>query len=104
MSTNHFVLWGLLSVLIALPAWATCPPVHRSRAVTRAFQRTHPCPATGKTTGACPGWVKDHVKALCLGTAAGGVDTVANMQWQPSAEARRKDRQEVQQCHAAWSH
>jgi hypothetical protein len=27
---------------------------HRSREVTREFQREHPCPSTGLTTGACP--------------------------------------------------
>lgn len=104
MRPRCIALWGLFSVLVALPAWGTCPPVHRSRAVLRAFQRAHPCPATGKTTGACPGWTKDHVIPLCLGPGFGGVDTVTNMQWQAVAAARGKDRQERALCHAAWSH
>lgn len=37
-----------------------------------------------------PGWVVDHVIALCHG----GPDAVANMQWQTKAEAKAKDRVE----------
>ena len=55
-----------------------------------AFRKTHPCPATGKTYGACPGYVVDHVQAL----KRGGADDPGNMQWQTRAEARAKDRWE----------
>jgi hypothetical protein len=51
------------------------------------FQRQHPCPSTGRTTGACPGFVKDHVIPL----ACGGPDSVANLQWQTIAAAKAKD-------------
>jgi hypothetical protein len=54
----------------------------------RAFRAEHPCPATGTTTGACPGYVIDHVIAL----KRGGPDEPGNMQWQTKAEARAKDR------------
>src|SRR3954464_15984138 len=64
----------------------------RSRTVARAFQKTHPCPSTGLTTAACPGFIKDHIVALC----DGGPDTVANLPWQTIAAARAKDRTE---CH-----
>ena len=40
---------GLLVVPITLMSHA------RDRTVPRRFQRLHPCPATGKITGACPG-------------------------------------------------
>lgn len=53
-----------------------------------AFRRTHPCPATGKSYGACPGWVVGHVQAL----KHGGTDAPSNMQWQTRAEAKAKDR------------
>jgi hypothetical protein len=66
----------------------------RSRAVTREFQRLNPCPSTGRTTGACPGWVKDHKDPLCNG----GADAVWNMQWQTEADAARKDDWERQLC------
>jgi hypothetical protein len=55
-----------------------------------AFRRTHPCPATEKTYGACPGWVVDHVRAL----KHGGADDPSNMQWQTRAAAKAKDRWE----------
>lgn len=60
----------------------------RSSAVKAAFQRLHPCPSTGKKTGACPGWVKDHVVPLCKG----GLDSPSNMQWQTVDAAKAKDR------------
>ena len=63
---------------------------HRSREVTRQFEREHPCPSTGRRTGACPGWIKDHRCALEIG----GSDSVSNMQWQTVADAKAKDRWE----------
>ena len=46
--------------------------------------------ASGKTTGGCPGYRKDHIKAL----GCGGPDAAWNMQWQTVADARAKDRWE----------
>ena len=56
--------------------------------------KKHPCPANGKTRGACPGYVVDHVKPLC----AGGADHPSNMQWQTREEAKKKDRREREMC------
>jgi hypothetical protein len=55
-----------------------------------AFKREHPCPATGKTYGSCPGYTVDHVIPL----KRGGADGPSNMQWQTTAEAKAKDRWE----------
>ncbi len=66
----------------------------RSRAVRQAFQQQQPCPATGKRSGACPGWVVDHIKPL----ACGGADAVENMQWQTVEDAKAKDRWERIGC------
>lgn len=63
---------------------------HRSSAVRREFQHSHPCPSNGKLSGPCPGWVRDHVIPLCRG----GADSVDNLQWQTVADAKRKDRTE----------
>jgi hypothetical protein len=64
---------------------------HRSRAVAREFQREHPCPSTGQTTGACPFYTRDHIVPL----ACGGADAVLNMQWQTDEDAKAKDKWEL---------
>src|SRR5436190_24370364 len=58
------------------------------------FMKKHPCPANGKTRGACPGHVVDHMKPLC----AGGADRPSNMQWQTREESKIKDRREREMC------
>lgn len=49
----------------------------RSSTTRTNFQKLHPCPSTGSTSGSCPGWAKDHVIPL----DCGGCDTIENMQW-----------------------
>lgn len=68
----------------------------RSSSVKREFQKTNPCPSTGKVKGACPGYVKDHIKPL----ACGGADSIENMQWQTKEAAREKDKWERKECQA----
>lgn len=77
------ILLFLLAVSVSLFA-------ERSRTERRRFMRTHPCPSTGKTVGACPGYVVDHIIPLqCCGP-----DKASNMQWQSVAEGKKKDRAE----------
>jgi hypothetical protein len=83
----------LAALVFALTGPAAASP-KRHPAVTRQFQHLHPCPSTGRKTGPCPGFVKDHVLPLC----AGGPDRVDNMQWQALAEAKAKDREETALC------
>lgn len=82
------------AVLIVAALASASAEEHRSRSVLRDFQRTHPCPATGLATGACPGYVKDHIIPL----ACGGPDAVANLQWQTVADGKAKDRWERKDC------
>jgi hypothetical protein len=62
----------------------------RSPAARKSFQASHPCPATHRTSGACPGYVIDHVIPL----KRGGADSPANMEWQSLSEAKAKDKVE----------
>jgi hypothetical protein len=74
------------------PRCASCPRSHgriaRSPKAKRAFRQTHPCPATHRMSGACPGYVIDHVIPL----KRGGADEPGNMQWQTIAEGKAKDK------------
>lgn len=82
----------LLSLLVAaMPAQAGSK---RSPWVPKQFQYTHPCPSTGRTTGPCPGYVRDHVIPL----ACGGSDSTMNMQWQTTEAGKDKDRWELGIC------
>lgn len=77
--------------LVAVVAGA--PPA-RNPATARAFRRANPCPATGRTSGACPGWVVDHRIPLC----AGGPDDPRNMAWSTAADGKVKDGWERALC------
>jgi hypothetical protein len=77
----------------ALPSADTCTAMRSKTspsARAQKDQKLHPCPSTGSTAGACPGYVVDHIVPL----KRGGADSPENMQWQTRAEARAKDRVE----------
>lgn len=92
----------LLTLILLLPLIATASEyescihrdpngrVHRDAKAVREFRKQKPCPATGSTKGACPGYVIDHIIPLkkC------GADAPSNMQWQTREEARAKDKWE----------
>src|SRR5579864_8316671 len=88
---------GLLAIS---PDWAakkceTCARdnsgrIKRSSTAKHKFEKAHACPATGKNSGACPGYVIDHVKPL----KRGGEDAPSNMQWQTTEAAKAKDKKE----------
>jgi hypothetical protein len=84
----------IIAVIVAVDWSPLAAKEHRSREVTREFQREHPCPSTGKTSGTCPGYRKDHIVPL----ACGGPDAVQNIQWQTIRAARAKDRWELKAC------
>jgi hypothetical protein len=64
--------------------------IERSKKAKDEFERMHPCPANGRTSGPCPGYVIDHIVAL----KRGGADDASNMQWQTVADAKAKDKWE----------
>lgn len=90
---NIGMAWGVALIMPALCLPALSSPA-RSSTVKRDFQRQSPCPSTGKPKGACPGYVKDHIKPL----VCGGADAVENMQWQTKEDAKMKDKLERKNC------
>lgn len=58
------------------------------------FKIDNPCPATGRTSGSCPGYVIDHIQPL----ACGGAHSPENLQWQTKADAAAKDKWELRGC------
>ena len=85
------VIAVLLCAAVAMPAFAK---THRDPHQRAQFMKQNPCPSTGKTHGACPGYVVDDVKPLC----AGGSDSPGNMAWQTREQAKIKDRDERAKC------
>jgi hypothetical protein len=66
----------------------------RSAAEVRVFRADHPCPATGRRSGACRGWQVDHAIPLC----AGGEDKASNMHWLSNEDHAWKTRWDVREC------
>lgn len=82
-----YLLAALL--LAASLAHATTP---RGDKAPADFRKLAPCPGTGLTTGACDGWVMDHICPLECNCP----DSPTNLQWQSKSEALAKDRWEGQ--------
>jgi hypothetical protein len=86
---NKFtIVYVIIGILLSFTADA------RSMAVRQQFKNAHPCPLTGQSKGRCPGWIIDHIEAL----ACGGADSVSNMQWQRTEDAKAKDKWERIGC------
>jgi len=64
--------------------------IARSEHAKSEFKQSQPCPSTGKSSGACPGYFIDHITPR----KRGGADAPYNMQWQTVEQARTKDRWE----------
>lgn len=86
-----------LLILLALTSFDATARIDRDRAQVRAFRAENPCPATGRTRGACPGYHVDHITPLC----AGGPDRPENMQWITREDHRFKTLVDVRECRKA---
>lgn len=83
-----------LTLLLCAALLSSAAAAPRSTAVRAKFRKANPCPATGSTSGACPGWQIDHRQAL----VCGGPDAVENLQWLQIEQHREKTRAEVKLC------
>ena len=94
-TTMTLLLTFLIAITPCTPGRGGTGHQIRSRNERTAFQRSHPCPSTGNTRGACPGYVVDHrIPLVCCGP-----NNTANLQWQTTKDAKTKDRTE-QHCAA----
>lgn len=67
------------------------PRPHKAqRRRQKRIQEVNPCPATGSRSGACPGYIIDHVVQF----NRGGANAPGNMQWQTKDAAKAKDESE----------
>jgi hypothetical protein len=84
------MIFRIIILLLLFPGVALA----RDPAQVRAFRKSNPCPVTQKTTGACPGFVVDHIVPLCFD----GADLPGNMAWQEVRASYKKDVFERQAC------
>ncbi|POZ49883.1 HNH endonuclease [Methylovulum psychrotolerans] len=88
---NRYLVLLVIVLTASLSAQAKEQRSYKAKAV---FKYMHPCPANGHKSGACPGYVIDHIQAL----ACGGADAPENMQWQTVEEGKAKDKWERKDC------
>lgn len=86
-----------LALALGTLAVCTSQAADRSRPLRAEFIRGNPCPATGETRGACPGWEVDHRVSLC----SGGPDALHNLEWITVARHREKTKRDVVICRTA---
>ena len=67
MSLSRVFISAGLACCVAFAPSPAPAKTYRSLEVKHEFQRQHPCPSTGRPTGACPGYIKDHIVSLACG-------------------------------------
>ena len=85
---------NLIALILLCLSLTTQAESHRSQKAKAIFKFTHPCPATQRAKGSCPGYIIDHINPL----ACDGADSPENMQWQTKVEAKDKDKWERRNC------
>lgn len=94
MLKSKIFIIGLLLIVLSMPAIAverdSSGRFKRSAAVKYEFRKSNPCPATGQSSGACPGYEIDHIVPL----KRGGADATDNMQWLTIPEHKAKTQRE----------
>lgn len=93
-SSKNEVKQILFAIAFGLVVYSASASPGRSSAAVAAFKRISPCPETGATRGACPGWQIDHVTPL----KCGGPDHPSNMQWLTIEQHKAKTKAEAKLC------
>ncbi|MGZ8220354.1 MAG: HNH endonuclease signature motif containing protein [Methylobacter sp.] len=93
ITVSSLLAFVLLLAAMMMPEQGNAAVV-RSAAAKSQFKKLHPCPATGRRRGACPGFVIDHIIPL----ACQGPDHPINMQWQTLKDGKVKDKWERRDC------
>ena len=88
------MLKQILVIAFVLSGASAEARIDRSAAEVRAFRLDNPCPLTGRSRGACPGWQMDHTVPLC----AGGEDKRTNMFWLSTDDHKWKTFVDVREC------
>ena len=85
----------VLIILLTLPSFSAEGKSFRDPKVRAEFMLSHPCPSTGKTRGACPGFQVDHRWPICFHD---GPDEPWNLQWLTVTAHRAKTALDVKVC------
>lgn len=100
LSVSALSSYGALATVvtgdICIPTRDAKGKIARSATQVKHFRKDHPCPITGKTTGACKGYAVDHIQPLC----ACGADSPSNMQWLDNTTHAAKTKVDVKNCAA----
>jgi hypothetical protein len=93
-ASSHLEILVLLLIGAVLSSPEVLAALSRSAAEVRIFRAEHPCPVTGRRSGACPDWQVDHAVPLC----AGGEDKASNMHWLSLEDHRFKTLVDMREC------
>lgn len=91
---GHLGRVAVVALGLCLTVGAALGADARSRSARAEFMRQHPCPASGKHRGPCPGYEVDHKIPL----KCNGADAPHNMQWLTVEQHRIKTKREAGIC------
>lgn len=83
---------GAATFLVFVPPSDARPA--RSQPAVAEFRLANPCPATGRATGRCPGYVVEYIVPPC----ADGENAPDNLRWLTLADARSNGTWEREYC------
>ena len=91
---NRLILLAAQLSILSLSVPSEARDLKRDPHVRAQWMLTHPCPSTGKTRGACPGYQADHRIPICFY----GPDAPWNLQWLSVKDHLEKTKLDVKVC------